>query len=383
MVFCDYYLPGFKSGGGMWTVVNLVDRFCDRYDFFIVTRNHDGKADKTPYTDVRTGEWNSVGNAKVFYVDRSLLNRKTFTRLISDVSPDIVFLNSVFSAPSITFSRSRKNPSISRIPVIISPCGELSPATLKLKGLKKGLFLRFAKLAGFYRNVLWRASFELDADEIRSAIGKDVDVLCAPDLPPKSIAPDFDLSEKPAKTPGSARFAFVSRIVRKKNLHYLFDRLSMCTGDILVDVVGPVEDKEYWRECQAAAKNLPPNVEVNIVGAVTYQETLSYMRSAHFFALPTLSENFGYVFLEALACGCPLLISDRTVWNEVAEKNAGWVVPIEDPTSWERAINHCVGMDQKEFSLMATAARQLATQWLADPENENATARLLATALRN
>ena len=37
LVFCDFYLPGFKSGGGMWTVVNLVDRFHDRFDFFIVT----------------------------------------------------------------------------------------------------------------------------------------------------------------------------------------------------------------------------------------------------------------------------------------------------------------------------------------------------------
>ena len=47
LVCCDYYLPGFKSGGGMLTVANLVERFGDVYDFFVFTRNHDGPNDRT------------------------------------------------------------------------------------------------------------------------------------------------------------------------------------------------------------------------------------------------------------------------------------------------------------------------------------------------
>ena len=62
LVFCDFYLPSIKSGGGMWTVVNLVDRFCDRYDFFVVTRNYDSKGDTVPYTSVETDVWNKVGS---------------------------------------------------------------------------------------------------------------------------------------------------------------------------------------------------------------------------------------------------------------------------------------------------------------------------------
>src|SRR5215203_2898271 len=344
MVFCDYYLPGFKSGGGMWTVVNLVDRFRKSYDFYIVTRNHDGKADRKPYDDVKTGGWNSVGSAKVFYLSSGQLSIRSFTGLINEIKPDVVFLNSVFSLPSITFLRTRKRSGFNGIPVIVSPCGELSPATLKLKATKKSLFLKYAKLAGLYRDVIWRASFELDAEEIRASIGDNIEVLCAPDLPPKTILPDFSLSSKPAKSPVAARFVFVSRLVRKKNLHYLFERLATCNGEIELDVVGPIEDKEYWKECDAAARKLPANIKLNILGPLPYPETLVRMRAAHFFVLPTLTENFGYVFIEALACGCPLLISDRTVWGEVAEKDSGWVVPIEDPSAWDRAIQNCVDM---------------------------------------
>ncbi|MEP7147987.1 MAG: glycosyltransferase [Acidobacteriota bacterium] len=384
MVFCDYYLPGFKSGGGMWTVVNLVDHFRESYDFYIVTRNHDGKADKKPYDNVNVGEWNTVGEAKVFYLKIGQFSVRAFRELAHAVKPDIVFLNSVFSRPSITFLRARKNSRLLGIPVIVSPCGELAGATLKLKAAKKSLFLKYAKLAGLYRDVIWRASFESDAKDIRAAIGDHIEIHCAPDLPPKTILPGFDLSDKPKKRTGAVRLIFVSRLVRKKNLHYLLERLSSrATGDIVLDVVGPIEDKEYWNECQAAAQKLPANIKLNVLGPMPYPKTLAQMQLAHFFVLPTLNENFGYVFVEALACGCPLLISDRTVWGEVTQKGAGWTVPLEDPMAWDAAIRDCVEMEQERFTQMARSAREHALAWLADPEIERATARLLDRAARN
>ena len=49
----------------MLTVANLVARFSNKYDFFIFTRNHDGINDRTPYTEVITGEWNDLGTPKI------------------------------------------------------------------------------------------------------------------------------------------------------------------------------------------------------------------------------------------------------------------------------------------------------------------------------
>jgi hypothetical protein len=67
LVLSDYYLPGFRAGGGLRTIVNMVDRLSERYDFWIVTRDHDSRLDKTPYKIVNINEWNTVGRAHVFY----------------------------------------------------------------------------------------------------------------------------------------------------------------------------------------------------------------------------------------------------------------------------------------------------------------------------
>jgi glycosyltransferase involved in cell wall biosynthesis len=383
MIFCDFYLPSYKSGGGMWTLVNLVDRFCDRYDFYIVTRNYDSKGDKKPYQTVKSDQWNTTGNAKVFYFSTKNFNQRKFAELVNEIKPDAFFLNSAFATPVVKFLAARKKRLFADAPVILAPCGEFSRGALSLKPLKKKLFLQYAKTVGLYENIIWKASFEEEKEEVKEVIGGRSEVFVAPDLVPKKILPDFSADWKPLKETGAVKFVFISRLVRKKNIHYFLERLrEIKTGKVEFDIVGPLDDQEYWRECEAIIKSLPANVNVTATGAFPSQtDALRRVSANHFFAMPTLNENFGYVFIEALAAGCPLLISDRTVWDDIESHNSGWRIPLEAPERWIEQINRCLAMGDAEYAEMSRAARQYSVEWLAEPATNEATAKVLERAL--
>lgn len=383
MIFCDFYLPGFKSGGGMWTVVNLVDRFCDQYEFFIVTRNYDSKGDKKPFTTVETNEWNTVGNAKVFYFAKGGLSLAKTVELVNQVKPDVFFLNSAFGMPVLKFLSARRKGLVGKTPVILAPCGDLAKGALSVKPLKKKVFLKYSEFIGLYRGLIWKASFESEKEEIQDLMGRDAEVMVAPDLVPRSIIPDYSQDWKPKKEKGSVKFVFISRLVRKKNISYFLERLlDIRDGDVALDIIGPLEDQTYWKQCQEIISCLPANISVNVTGAYPQQrDALRRVCESHFFAMPTLNENFGYVFIEGLAAGCPLLISDRTVWTDLDEKGVGWRIPLEQPDRYIEQIRKCIDMEDAEYRTMSQAARQYALDWLAKPEINEATGRVLDRAL--
>jgi glycosyltransferase involved in cell wall biosynthesis len=148
-------------------------------------------------------------------------------------------------------------------------------------------------------------------------------------------------------------------------------------GDIELEIIGPHEDPPYWDRCKELIAELPLNITTKVVGSVSNDEAIRRMNNSHFFVLPTLSENFGYVFIEAMAAGCPLLISERTVWNDIDERNVGWELELGSKDKWIEKLKYCINMNQSEYSEMSQNARNYALEWLNDPEIEKATAKVL------
>ncbi len=383
LIFCEFYLPGYRSGGGMWTVVNLVDQFYSKYDFFIITRNYESVGHTEPFDSVKTGEWNQVQNAQVYYFQRGELSTAAAASLAASVRPDVILLNSAFGMPGLRFLNARRKHLVPDIPVVLAPCGELGSGALSIKPLKKRLFLRYAELVHLYSDVIWKASSDAEKNEIRAIMGDNVEVLVAPDLVPRTILPGYSQTSKPKKEPGSVNFVVVSRIMAKKNIHFFLECLrEVKSGAVTFDIIGPLEDMAYWKRCEAVISGLPGNIQVNVVGPLEQPEALERVFRSHFFVLPSLSENFGYVLIEALAAGCPLLISDQTMWNDLEQRGVGWTIPLDRKDIYVRQIKECIDMDDRLFSKMSAASRGFALEWLADPFSEKAMDSVLERALK-
>lgn len=381
LIICDYYLPGFESGGAMRTLVNMVERLSDRFDFRIVTRDHDGPLNRTAYSTVQIDQWNDLGDARVFYLSRPNVRPRKLRSLIAEVAHSAIYLNSFFSPITISVLILKRLGRIDDIPVVLAPEGEFSLGALTVKSLKKRLYIVVAKSLGLLSFVLWKAASRPEVDDIKREFGEKVDVLIAPNMPPRVMLPDYHQSKKPEKVAGEAKMVFLSRFMRKKNFNWLARQLDQVNGNLSIDIWGPLEEPDYWDECRELIEKLPSNIKIEAKGPLAYEKVADTLMDYHFFLLPTLGENFGHVFIEALAAGCPLLISDRTPWRDLNAKSIGWDLPLEDAADWIATIQECIAMDNHEFDRMSRAAREYAVNWLSDPALETSNADVLSRAI--
>ncbi|MBV9210517.1 MAG: glycosyltransferase family 4 protein [Acidobacteria bacterium] len=380
LIFSDYYLPGYKSGGAMRTIVNMVERLGDRYDFHVLTRGFD-VGEKDFYPDIKINDWNKIGKSKIFHAAHGQLNFATIRRVIKEAEPDAVYLTSFFSPLGIKFLTLRRLGMTPDVPVILAPEGEFSPGALQLKATKKKIFRKLAFPGRLYRDLIWKAASEPEREDVRRVAGEGCEIFIAPNMPPRVILESYAFEQKPLKREGAARLVFLSRVVPKKNVLHTLELLPSIEGEIVFDIYGPLEDEAYWNECQQLIAKMPPNIKVTHRGSIPYEAVAETMTGYHYFVLPTLGENFGHVMPEAFSAGCPVLISDQTPWRNLSEKNIGWDLPLERADLWREALQECVKMSGAEYERQSRAARRFAIDWLAAPEIVAANARVLDRAL--
>lgn len=379
LVVCNYFLPGYKSGGSLRTIVNMVERLGNRFDFWIITLDHDG--DGVQYKNVKINEWNKVEKAKVFYLSKDNVKISKMRELIRQTRPASIYLNSVFATLSVFVLLLRKLSLIPRLSIILAPEGELSDGALQLKPRKKRVFLKTAKTLGLHRNLIWKTTSEFEKYEAERVKGNGGQIFIAPNLPSRMFLEDYRQELKPEKIVGEVKMVFLSRFMRKKNFNWLLELLGGIKGNLIIDIYGNLEDGVYWKEALRLIKKLPENISVEYKGSISHDKVVKTIFEYHFFILPTLGENFGHVFIEALAAGCPLIISNRTPWRDLEKKRIGWDIALEEPDKWQKVINDCIYLADKNYSNLSSQARKFAVNWLDDPQVEEATLRVLESSL--
>ncbi len=150
------------------------------------------------------------------------------------------------------------------------------------------------------------------------------------DAPAANSAQDAAFITAAPQVEGRRFLLFLSRIHPKKGVDLLIKAFGAAIQqgidqDIDLVIAGP--DMHGLRgELEALAVTAGVADRIHWTGMLKGDAKWGAFRRCEAFILPSHQENFGIVVAEAMACGCPVLLSDKVnIWQEVVVDDAGFV----------------------------------------------------------
>ncbi len=160
---------------------------------------------------------------------------------------------------------------------------------------------------------------------------------------------------------------FLSRVHHKKGVDTLMKAVAEVNkrGAPCVLAIAGTGDDAYVASLKKLAETLGIADRVVWTGHIGGQVKISLYQAADIFALPTHSENFGYVFPEAMASGTPVLTTKGVdIWPELESSGAATILDI----SVEAFANELHRLLTDEAALSAMRAK--AKPWTFETFNE-------------
>lgn len=353
LIFIDWFSPGYKAGGPVRSMVNMIENLVSDFDFYVVTRNNE-YGEKLPYSFLDFNKWISKNDINVYYSSQENQTIANWKKIINDISPNVIFVNGIYSPKFSLYPviASRNSP---QIKTIVSPRGMLAPSAIKIKSLKKRIYLFITKILGVYNAVEWHATNKIEAEQIISIYNiARSKIVIAPNLSRK-LKVNF---EKILKDKNTLLLCSFARIAPEKNTLFAIKSLENINKEFSIEfhIFGDIYDKEYWELCKKEILLLPKNIKIEHKGTVHPDSILDNMRKYHSMFLPSKGENFGHVILESFMAARPVIISDKTPWRNLQAKGVGWDISLDNIDDFQNVIMRLAEMEQEEFDVLCDNA---------------------------
>ncbi len=224
------------------------------------------------------------------------------------------------------------------VPYLIKPHGSLDPYMYKQSGCSVPLKRLYERLFDF-RNLNHAGAIHYTTDEeaaraaflglrapkvvVRSGVDWEEYV----SLPRRGLFRD-----QLGLRPDQPLILFLGRLNFKKGLDLLipaFGQVLRSLPDACLAIVGP-DNEGFGAKVRQWCIDNGVEQQVAFVDHIPPKKTRQAYADADVFALTSYTENTGMTVVEAMACGCPVVISDQVnIWPVVDEAGAGVVIPLE------------------------------------------------------
>ena len=218
------------------------------------------------------------------------------------------------------------------IPYIITPHGSLDPFLFYKR--KRRLMKRAYENLVEFRNLNNAAAIHFTTEEemlLTSPLGLEAEGVVIPnglDLDAYQSLPEYGKFREKYELGDKKIILHLGRINFKKGLDILvkaFAQLCSNNENICLVLAGP-DNEGYGRQVKRWLTEKNVMDKAVFTGMLSGVDKLSALKDADIFALPSYSENFGMAVVEAMACGLPVVISDKVnIWREVQRAGAGLV----------------------------------------------------------
>lgn len=153
---------------------------------------------------------------------------------------------------------------------------------------------------------------------------------------------------------------FLGRIHMKKGCDLLIKAFAkVVRSEELLQLVMAGPDQTGWQaDLQKQAKQLGIEQKITWTGMLSGDLKWGALYAAEALVLPSHQENFGIVVAEALACGVPVLISNKVnIWREIVADDAG-LVANDDLDGTVELLQKWLTMSANEQRTMQEKAKQ-------------------------
>jgi glycosyltransferase involved in cell wall biosynthesis len=272
-------------------------------------------------------------NVFVKYYNEQITNKFSLSFIFgiwSDIEKsDIVYIQYLFHYTvlfSLLFSVFQKKK------VVLCPRGSLSLWGLSYKYKWIKMIWLSVFVSPFVKNVIWQACSYLEFNDIKNIFNesKIVEINDGIDFA------SFQDSEKISKLELINRFSNQDfQIV--SDVFFSMGRLHLIKGfDVLIDAFNLFLEKDKHAkliiaggddgvggQLKSQIEKLNLSSSVFLIGDVNFENKKMLLNNCDYFALASEFESFGIVIAEALSCGKPVVVSNKTPWKDIQINNCG------------------------------------------------------------
>lgn len=166
-------------------------------------------------------------------------------------------------------------------------------------------------------------------NNIKQHIGVDSTVV------PNMVGKEFQYRAHDNTNRKTIHLITTGRLIPEKCFDMLIQAVANISLPLQLSIIGNGSEKD---KLQRLTNKLHMEDRVHLLGHKSKQEIVALLQDSDIFVLPSQSETFGVAYIEALACGLPIIATDCGGPRDIVTNNNGLLVPINNQHALEQAI---------------------------------------------